>query len=324
MSKFKVLIADYTYSTLEPEQKILETADAEMITAQCRTEEDVIEAAKGVDGIICQYAPITKKVIDQLDNCKIVARYGVGFDTIDVPAATEKGIMVTNVTDYCLDEVSNHAFALLMACARKVVQLHESVQNGTWDSKIAKPIYRLNGQTLGLIGLGNIPQSLAVKAKAFGLKILAYDPFVSTDLAKELGVKLVELDELCAESDYISVHPPLNKHTEGMVSDDQFKAMKETAYIINTSRGAVIDEAALIRALEANEIAGAGLDVLETEPIAKDSPLLSMSNVIINPHSAYYSVESELELKQKTAQNVADAISGKVPVYLVNQDVVHA
>ena len=324
MSKFKVLIADYTYSTLEPEQKILETADAEMITAQCRTEEDVIEAAQGVDGIICQYAPITKKVIDQLDNCKIVARYGVGFDTIDVPAATEKGIMVTNVTDYCLDEVSNHAFALLMACARKVVQLHESVQNGTWDSKIAKPIYRLNGQTLGLIGLGNIPQSLAVKAKAFGLKILAYDPFVSTDLAKELGVKLVELDELCAESDYISVHPPLNKHTEGMVSDDQFKAMKETAYIINTSRGAVIDEAALIRALEANEIAGAGLDVLETEPIAKDSPLLSMSNVIINPHSAYYSVESELELKQKTAQNVADAISGKVPVYLVNQDVVHA
>ncbi|MFQ3544433.1 C-terminal binding protein [Halobacillus rhizosphaerae] len=324
MSKFKVLIADYTYSTLEPEQKILETADAEMITAQCRTEEDVIEAAQGVDGIICQYAPITKKVIDQLDNCKIVARYGVGFDTIDVPAATEKGIMVTNVTDYCLDEVSNHAFALLMACARKVVQLHESVQNGTWDSKIAKPIYRLNGQTLGLIGLGNIPQSLAVKAKAFGLNILAYDPFVSTDLAKELGVKLVELDELCAESDYISVHPPLNKHTEGMISDNQFKAMKETAYIINTSRGAVIDEAALIRALEENEIAGAGLDVLETEPIAQDSPLLSMSNVIINPHSAYYSVESELELKQKTAQNVADAISGKVPVYLVNQDVVHA
>ncbi|SEI02195.1 D-3-phosphoglycerate dehydrogenase [Halobacillus karajensis] len=324
MSKFKVLIADYTYSTLEPEKKVLETAGAEVITAQCRTEEDVIEAAHGVDGIICQYAPISKKVIDQLATCKIVARYGVGFDTIDVPAATEKGIMVTNVTDYSLDEVSNHAFALLMACARKVVQLNESVQNGRWDSKVAKPIYRLHGQTLGLIGFGNIPQRLALKAKAFGLEILAYDPFVSNDLAKELGVKLVDLQQLCALSDYISVHPPLNKHTKGMVSDEQFRAMKESAYIINTSRGAVIDEPALIRALEANEIAGAGLDVLETEPMAKDNPLLSMPNVIITPHSAYYSVESELELKQKTAQNVADALSGKEPAYLVNKDVVHA
>ncbi|MGP4062854.1 C-terminal binding protein [Halobacillus sp. H74] len=324
MSKFKVLVADYTYSTLEPEKKVLETADAEMISAQCRTEEDVIEAAQGVDGIICQYAPITKNVIERLDKCKVIARYGVGFDTIDVQAATEKGIMVSNVTDYCLDEVSNHAFALLMACARKIVQLNESVKNGTWDSKIAKPIYRLNGQKLGLVGLGNIPQTLAMKAKAFGLEVLAYDPFVSTETAENTGVKLVDLETLCKEADYLSVHPPLNKHTQGMISDDQFKWMKKSAYIINTSRGGVIDESALIRALQANEIAGAGLDVLETEPISEDNPLLEMPNVILNPHSAYYSEESELELKQKTAQNVADVLSGKVPPYLVNKDAIRA
>ncbi|RSL35355.1 C-terminal binding protein [Salibacterium salarium] len=318
MSKFKVLVTDYTYDTLSPEKEVLATVDAELITAQCRTEEDVIEMAQGVDGIISQYAPISEKVIQSLDNCKVIARYGVGFDTIDVKAATEKGMMVSNVTDYCAEEVSNHAFALLLASARKIVQLHESVQNEKWDAKIMKPVYRLSEQTLGLVGFGNIPQMLAKKAQAFGLDIITYDPFASADVAASMGVRIVELDELCHESDFISVHPPLNKHTQGMLSDDQFKKMKKEAFVINTARGPVIDEAALIRALQAGEIAGAGLDVLETEPISQDNPLLEMDNVILNPHAAFYSAESETELKQKTAQNVADVLQGNFPTYLVN------
>ncbi|RSL29464.1 C-terminal binding protein [Salibacterium salarium] len=320
MSTFKVLVTDYTYDTLAPEKEVLEAVDAELITAQCRTEDDVIEAAQGVDGIISQYAPISEKVIQSLDHCKVIARYGVGFDTIDVKAATEKGIIVSNVTDYCAEEVSNHAFALLLASARKIVQLHESVQAGKWDAKIMKPVYRMSEQTLGLVGFGNIPQMLAEKAQAFGLDIIAYDPFASQEVAESMGVRIVELDELCRESDFISVHPPLNEHTKGMLSDDQFKMMKKEAFIINTSRGPVIDESALIKALQSGEIAGAGLDVLETEPISRDNPLLEMDNVILNPHSAFFSVESEIELKRKTAQNVSNVLSGNNPVYLVNQE----
>ncbi|KHE72240.1 C-terminal binding protein [Halobacillus sp. BBL2006] len=324
MSKFKVLISDFSYETLIPEKEVLESIGAEVIEAQCKTEDEVIRAGKNVDGIISQYAPITRKVIETLDRCKVYARYGVGFDTIDVKTATKNGKMVCNVTDYCLDEVSNHAFALMMACARKIVQLNESVKQGTWDSKIMKPVYRLNGQTLGVIGLGNIPQALAKKAKAFGLHIISYDPFVSHELAASLGVKMVDLQTLCEQSDYISVHPPLNAQTKGLLSDEQFSWMKDSAFVINTSRGPVIDEGALIRALQNGEIAGAGLDVLVTEPIEPDNPLLHMNNVILNPHSAYYSIESELELKRKTAQNVADVLTGKIPTYLVNRDVVNS
>ncbi|UOQ42854.1 C-terminal binding protein [Halobacillus salinarum] len=322
MATFKVLVTDYTYPTLEPERKVLETADAELVTAQCRTEDDVIEAAKGVDAIINQYAPLSRNVIESLDHCKVISRYGVGFDTVDVQTATEKGIMVCNVTDYCLDEVSNHAFALLMACARKVVLLNQSVKSGAWDPQIAKPITRLSNQTLGLVGFGNIPQSLAVKAKVFGLKVAAYDPFVSSEIAESQGVELMELNQLCRSSDYLSVHPPLNEHTKGMISTDQFQNMKENAFIINTSRGPVIDEAALITALKNKEIAGAALDVLETEPVEKHNPLLEMPNVIVNPHTAYYSEESELELKQKTAQNAADVLRGQLPRYIVNKEVI--
>ncbi|MGY4688619.1 C-terminal binding protein [Salibacterium sp. K-3] len=318
MSRWKVLITDYTYDTLAPEQEVLENKGIEWITAQCRSEEDVIQAAQGMDGIINQYAPLSARVIDSLDRCRVISRYGVGFDTIDVDAATKKGIMVANVTDYCAEEVSNHAFALLLAGARKIVQLHESVRQGTWDLNRIKPIHRISEQKLGLVGFGNIPQMLAKKAQAFGLTVCAYDPFSSPAAASSAGVELVDLESLCRESDFISVHPPLNEHTRGMLSDEQFGWMKPNAFVINTARGAVIDESALIRALQAETIGGAGLDVLETEPVPEDNPLREMDQVILTPHAAYYSEASELELKQKTARNVADVLSGGYPAYLVN------
>ncbi|OAS82779.1 C-terminal binding protein [Metabacillus litoralis] len=321
MSKYKVLVTDYTYNTLEPEREILEKVGATLITAQCSTEDEVIEAAQGVDGIMNQYAPISRKVIDTLPNCRVISRYGVGFDTIDLNAATERGIMVCNVTDYCIDEVSNHAFALLIAGARKIVKHNKEVKSGNWDYKLGGPVFRLNGRTLGLIGLGNIPKALAKKAQAFGLKVIAYDPYVHVETAEAINVDLVDLETLCQESDYLSVHAPLNNNTIGMVSDAEFNLMKTEAFIINTSRGLVIDESALIKALQAGKIAGAGLDVLETEPLSSNNPLIKMDNVFLSPHSAYYSIESELELKRKTAQNIADALIGKIPKYLVNKGV---
>lgn len=321
MSKFKVVITDYEFATLAPEEEILSKVGAELVRAQCRTEDEVIEAAKDADALLNQYAPVSRKVIENLPNLKVVSRYGVGVNTIDIDAATEHGVIVGNVTDYCMDEVSDHAFALLISCARKVTQLNNAVKAGNWDYKVGVPIFRLPGRVLGLIGFGRIPQTLARKAQAFGLKVIAFDPYLPPEVAKEKGVELMELNEVCAQADFISVHSPLTDATRGMISDEQFNLMKKETFIINTARGPVIDEKAMIRALQEGKIAGAGLDVLENEPIEPDNPLLKMDNVIINPHAAWYSEESQLELKQKVAQNVADVLSGYYPTYLFNRDV---
>lgn len=321
MSKFKVVITDYEFRSIEPEIEILESVGAEVIAVQCTTEEEVIQVAKDADGILNQYAPITSRVIQQLEKCKVIARYGIGFDTIDVEAASSKAIAVANVTDYCIDEVSDHTLALLLAAARKIVHLNHLVKSGGWDFEASKPIFRLRDRVLGLVGFGNIPQLVAKKAQAFGLRVLAYDPYVPAHIAESMQVEMVDLDELCKQSDFLSVHPPLNKHTRGMISTEQFNLMKEEAVIINTARGPIIDEQALIQALLDQKIAGAALDVLETEPIAQDSPLLTMDHVIINPHVAYYSEESVLSLQRKTAQNVADVLSGYYPQYLVNKEI---
>jgi D-3-phosphoglycerate dehydrogenase / 2-oxoglutarate reductase len=321
MSNFKVVVTDFEYDTFAPEKEVLDRLGIELTYAQCKTEDEVIEACKDADALLNQYAPITRKVIENLEKCKVVARYGIGFNTVDIEAATEKGIIVANVTDYCLDEVSDHAVALLLSSARKITKMDKAVRSGTWDFKVAVPIFRLRGRILGLIGFGNIPQTVASKAQAFGLEVIAYDPFIPESVASQMNVELVSLEELCKRSDYVSVHVPLNKHTEGMISHEQFSRMKPEAFIINTARGPVIDEAALIQALQDGKIAGAGLDVLEVEPIREDNPLLQMDNVILNPHSAFYSVEAEAELKRKTAQNVADVLSGYFPSYVVNKDV---
>ena len=321
MSKPKVVVTDYEYASLREERTVFEHMDVEFVAVQCVTEDDVINAAKDAVGIINQYAPITRRVIEQLDQCKVISRYGIGVDTVDVPAATERGIIVSNVTDYCWDEVSDHAMAMLLACARKVVELNQAVKAGKWDYKIGVPIYRLRGRVLGLVGLGNIPQYVAKKAQAFGLTVVAYDPFVSPKAAESLGVQLLSLEEVCQLSDFVSVHTPLNEHTKGMISTPQFEAMKKEAFLINTARGPIVDEQALLKALEQGDIAGAGLDVVEQEPIPKNHPLLQRDNVILNPHVSWYSEESQSELKRKTAENVAMVLAGKLPRFIVNRNV---
>ncbi|MBM7622660.1 C-terminal binding protein [Sporohalobacter salinus] len=322
MSQFKVMVTDYEYETLRYEEEVFEKIDAQFLKAQAKTEEEVIEAApEDVDGLLVQYAEIGEKVFEVLSDLKVVARYGIGVDTVDLEAATEHGVKIVNVAEYCQDEVSDQAMALLLACARKLVLLNNDVKVGNWDFNIAKPIYRLRGRSLGIIGFGRIPRKLAEKAAAFGLELLVYDPFIDEEIAAKYGVKLVELDELMKKSDFVSVHVPLNNDTRHMISTKEFKLMKESAFIINTARGAVIDEAALIEALKNKELAGAGLDVTEQEPIENDNPLLEMDNVIITPHVGWYSKEAQIELQTRAAEGVSDVLAGKEPKYLVNQEI---
>ncbi|SHJ83643.1 C-terminal binding protein [Megasphaera elsdenii] len=317
----KVYVTDYEYATLEPEKRELNKIGAIMIPKQCKTEEDVIRECKDASGLIDQYAPITRKVMESLPDLKVVGRYGVGVNTIDVDAATELGIQVLNVPDYCMDEVSNQAISLMLACHRKLNILNSQVHHNGWDYKIAKPIHRLQGQTLGLLGFGRIPKMVAQKAKAFGLNIIAYDPYVTPEVGLQYNVTILPLKDVLQKADIISVHVPLTKDTENLLNEQTLSWMKPEAIVINTSRGPLIDEKALYHALKDKKLGYAGLDVTVQEPIQKDNPLLTLDNVIITPHVAWYSEEAELELKTKVAQGVADVLSGKNAKYLVNRDV---
>ncbi|WP_449354221.1 C-terminal binding protein [Virgibacillus natechei] len=318
----KVVITDHEYKDLRFEDKILDHEDIEVVKMQCKTEDEVIEACHDADAIMNLYAPISRRVIENLKNCKIITRYGVGVDTIDLDAATEHGICVGNVPDYGVDEVSDHALALILSLLRKITTSNQIVKNGTWDVNLSKPIRRLNRLTIGLVGFGNIPRRLAMKVQALGLNVIVSDPFVSEEIAKESNVTLVSLEELCEKADLISVHVPLNASTKGMIGKEQFGLMKKGVYLVNTARGPVVDEDALLEAIESGVVAGAGLDVIETEPINPDHPFLKKENVTLTPHMAGYSEESAEEMRSKTALGITDVLlRGQYPKYLVNKGV---
>lgn len=325
LDKLKVVITDYWYETLEMERKVFsEYNNLELHPYQCKDENKLVDIVKDADAVIVQFAPISRRVIQAMEHCKIIVRYAIGVDNIDLEAATEKGIFVANVPDYGVDEVSNHAIALLFALAKKIVPLTLSVKKGKWDYTVTKPLYRMQGKTLGLIGLGRIPSLVAKKMSNFGLNIISYDPYVDQTVADDLYVKLLSLDELLSASDYVSIHCPLNAGTRHMISTAQFSKMKPTAILINTARGAVIDEKALIEALESKRIAAAGLDVLESEPVDPNNPLLFMENVIVTPHNAWYSEEATMTLQRMVAEEVARVLSGNLPRNLVNKGVLSA
>ncbi|WP_218672714.1 C-terminal binding protein [Oceanobacillus timonensis] len=318
----KVVITDHEYRDLRYEEKILNNKNIELVKTQCTTEDEVIEACHDADGIINLYAPISSRVIGELTNCKVITRYGVGVDTIDLGAATEKGICIGNVPDYGIDEVSDHSLALIMSLLRKINSSNQIVKNGTWDVNLSKPVYRLKTLTIGLVGFGNIPRRLAMKLQALGVNVVVSDPFVSVEIAEESNVTLVSLEELCEKSDVISVHAPLNAGTRGMIGTKEFKLMKKGVYLVNTARGPVIDENSLIEALKNGIVAGVGLDVLESEPIESNHPFLTMDNVILTPHMAGYSEESAEEMRSKTALGITDVLLyGQYPKYLVNKGV---
>ncbi|MCI2256820.1 C-terminal binding protein [Domibacillus sp. PGB-M46] len=314
---FKVLLTDYEFAHLEYEEQVFNESglDIQFIKKQCKTEEDVIEHAKDADALLNQYAPISKRVIDSLEKTKVISRYGVGVNTIDIDSAQAKNITVANVPDYGMEEVSNHALALLLSWARKVTLLNNEVKQGNWDFKACVPIHRFDKQTVGVLGFGRIPRRFIEKVKPLGFQTAAYDPFVSAEEMAVAGVRKMELDEIIKESDYLSVHVPLIKETHHLLNAERFSQMKKNAVIINTARGPIIDEKALIDALEQGMIAGAALDVTEEEPVSKTSPLLQMDNVIITPHSAWYSEEAMVELRQKAAKNIVQVLKGEQTPY---------
>jgi D-3-phosphoglycerate dehydrogenase len=324
-SDFKVVRVDRNgrRATMVEEKEELAKVDAKLVGVDCATEDEIIEAAKDADVIITEGARMTRRVMERLTKCKAIVRYGIGYDTVDVDAATDNSILVVNIPDFCFEEVANHAIALLLACAKKLVFLNNLVKQGHWvEAKRAQtPMGSVHGETLGLVGCGNIGRTTAKKAQCFGLRILGYDPYVDKSLAKESGITLVSMPELLQASDYVSVHALLNKETRHLIGENEFKRMKPSAYFINTARGAVVDEAALIKALQEKWIAGAGLDVFEKEPIAPDNPLLKMSNVVVLPHSASYSDVAFKRLRTSVGQEAARVVSGRWPKNVVNKTV---
>lgn len=318
----KVVITDYWYETLENERRILSALDGLVLeTHHCKDEQALCGLVEDADAVIVQFAPITRRVIGCMKRCKVIVRYAIGVDNIDLDAATQKGIYVANVPDYSIDEVSNHAIALMMALAKKLMPLAASVKQGKWDYTVTKPLYRMRGQTLGLVGFGRIPCMVAEKMRGFGLKILAYDPYVKPETARKLGVELVSLEALLESADYVSVHCPLTKDTYHLLGEAEFHRMKPSAILINTARGPIVEEKALVAALRQGEIAAAGLDVLEQEPVCPDSPLLQMDNVIVTPHNAWYSEDAVTTLQCSVAEEVVRVLTGNAPKHLVNRAV---
>jgi D-3-phosphoglycerate dehydrogenase len=320
-TKFKVAATNAHLLPLTVEGEILAPVGAEVIPTRSLTEEELIEAARDADAILHAISPLTRRVMGELKKCLVISNYGIGVDTVDVPAATQEGIISANVPDFCFDEVSDTAMSLILTVTRKVALLSSAVKRGIWDRSIAFPIHKFRGQMLGLLSFGNIPRTLAPKAKAFGFQIIAYDPYVSQQAADPYGVKMVDLPTLLKQSDILSIHAPLTPKTHHIIGEAELNQMKRSAYLINTGRGPVVDGKALHRALKEGWIAGAGLDVLEKEPPDPDDPLLALDNVVFTPHYASYTEEAYLELRTKAAQNVASVLRGEWPKYLVNPEV---
>lgn len=319
MSKTLIAVADSVFPNLDPTENVLRDLDATVTLAKEATPDAILDVAREADGLMVTFATLDRNIIQQLNRCRVIGRFGIGVDNIDMEAATEAGIQVCYVPDYCLDEVSDHALALLLSLARKIVYSDGLVRSGRWEGKAVAPLWRLRGRTIGLVGLGKIPQTLVPKAQAFGLDVIAHDPFISADVAAGLGVELVDFDAMLARSDYISVHAPLTAETNQLFNADAFRQMKSEALLINTARGPLVDEQALATALDDGQLAGAALDVLTVEPPPADSALLNRDNVIVTPHIAYYSEDALLDLQTKAAQDVASVLNGEAPKYPVNK-----
>ncbi len=318
MPRTIIAITDSPFPSLEPAQRALERLDPEYRMAKSPGADDILAVARDADAILVTYAKLPGELLRQLTKCKAIGRFGLGVDNIDLPAAKALGIAVNYVPDYCLREVSDHTMALLLALARKVTFANKLVQSGRWEVPPLVPLRRLDGQTLGLVGFGNIPRALAPKARSFGLTVLAHDPYVGNDVLAAADVRGVSFDDLLARSDFISVHAPLTAATRGLMNAAAFAKMKHGAYLINTARGPLVDEAALIAALDAGRLGGAALDVVAAEPLPQDSPLVGRDNVILTPHTAFYSVEALEELQTKCASDVARVLSGEKPVYPIS------
>ncbi|HEX3726132.1 MAG TPA: C-terminal binding protein [Pirellulales bacterium] len=315
MPKFKVLLTDYAWADLDIEQRLLAEIDAELVVAPTPDVETLAKLAADADAIMTNWAKVPAAVIHAGSNCRIVARLGIGLDNIDVQAATERKIMVTNVPDYCLIEVAEHALALLLSLARKVAYYHHQTKTGRYQLQSGPALRRIEGQTLGIVGLGNIGRRLAEKATALGLNVIATTRTPRRDAG---NVRSCGLNELLSTSDYVSLHLPLTSETRHIIGAAQLARMKPTAYLINTARGGLIDTKALAAAISEGRLAGAALDVQDPEPPDLSQPPWNDPRVIVTPHAAFVSAESLANLRERTTRQVAACLTGGRPENVVN------
>jgi phosphoglycerate dehydrogenase-like enzyme len=314
----KVLVTDHDFNNLDLELKLFRESGVEMIAAQCKTEEDVIAASAGCQGLLVQYAQVGAKVFAARPEIAIVSRFGAGFDTVDTEAAKKAGVWVSNSPDYGVGEVATHALAMTLALLRHVALYDRDIKAGTWHYTSAGRMRRVADMTLGILGLGRIGKRMAHVSRNCFQRIVACDPYL-IDGDVPPYVERVDMDRLFRESDAVSLHVPLNDQTRGMVNAQWLGLMKQGAVLVNTARGAVVDIDALRQALDADRLDGAALDVLPEEPIAKGHPLLNQPRVLLTPHAAFYSTEAERELRQKAAQNLIDWQRQGRPTYVVVQ-----
>jgi D-3-phosphoglycerate dehydrogenase len=318
-----VAVTDHVFPDLEQERTLLAEAGHELrFDSNAASVGEVRAAVAGADAVLNCYARMPAEVIRGLDRCVVIARYGIGLDTVDLDQATAQGILVTNVPDYCIDEVSDHALALILSLARGVTLLDRKVRAGSWTPTDARPLHRLRGRTLGLIGFGRIARALASKMAPIGLRVVTTDPFVPDDAVRDAGAEPMSLEELLVVADVVSVHAPLTADSRHLIGAAELALMKPGAILVNTSRGPLVDLDALRAALAEDRLGGAGLDVLEVEPPAADDPLLHRDDVIVTPHAAFYSEESLRELQRKAVEQVIEALAGRTPPYAVNADAV--
>jgi D-3-phosphoglycerate dehydrogenase len=315
----RILLTDFTWEAPVVERSVYDAAGHELVIAGGKDEASLRQAAAGCAAITTCYARVSAAVMEAAGpSLRHIARYGVGVDNIDIAAATARNVLVTNVPDYCVDEVSDQAMALMLDLARRTTHLDRAMRAGTWAPQAAGPIYRLRGRTCGIIGLGRIGTAAARKAAAFGLTVIAADPALTAEQAAQRGARLVDLPTLLAESDFITLHAPLTDQTHHIINADSLARMKPTAYLVNTARGPLVDNDALVAALRERRMAGAGLDVQEGEPLPTSHPLFDLDNVILAPHAAFYSEESLVDLQRSVAEEVVRVLAGQPPRNPIN------
>ncbi len=319
--KFSVIALKHDYGPIEDERRIIKAAGGELVDSQNMTESQASRLCEQADGILVRWTRIDADFIARLRRCRIIVRYGVGTDNVDVNAATEAGIIVGHVPHYCTSEVATHAIALLLACVRDLVPTQKRMESGVWDLNAAEKAWRMDGRTLGLVGFGCIGQAVARMMRGWGLRLVANDPYVAVTHTDALGVKLVDLETLCRESDYVSLHVPLLPETHHLLNARTLALMKPGAILINTARGQVLDTEALLNTLDSGRIAMAGLDVFEEEPLSAKSPLRSHPRMIVTNHVAWYSEESQKELQITAAEEIVRVCAGGLPHSLANPEV---